>query len=182
MAPGWPRCAVAGDRAGQAVPAATTGGQPRRPRPRRDSRDAARNVAAISVWFRPDVRGLHHIPAKGPALIVGNHTGGILSPEVLISQPRGHLVLRCAAPVLSTRPPHGAQLAARPDAAQVRHRRGRPGERPHRPRRRRSAAGVPGRRLRGVPAHVTIGAGRLRPPQRASCGWPSNTMCRSCRR
>ena len=41
---------------------------------------------AISVWFRPDVRGLHHIPAKGPALIVGNHTGGILSPEVLISQ------------------------------------------------------------------------------------------------
>ena len=40
----------------------------------------------ITAWFRPDVRGLHHIPAKGPALIVGNHTGGILSPEVLISQ------------------------------------------------------------------------------------------------
>ncbi|MBD0023603.1 glycerol acyltransferase [Gordonia pseudamarae] len=40
----------------------------------------------ISAWYRPDVRGLHHIPPKGPALIVGNHTGGILSPEVLISQ------------------------------------------------------------------------------------------------
>ncbi|MFT4088716.1 MAG: 1-acyl-sn-glycerol-3-phosphate acyltransferase [Gordonia sp. (in: high G+C Gram-positive bacteria)] len=40
----------------------------------------------VSAWFRPDVRGLHHIPAKGPALIVGNHTGGIMSPEVLISQ------------------------------------------------------------------------------------------------
>ncbi|HUP99367.1 MAG TPA: hypothetical protein VM093_02810, partial [Aeromicrobium sp.] len=30
----------------------------------------------VSAWFRPDVRGLHHIPDEGPALIVGNHTGG----------------------------------------------------------------------------------------------------------
>ena len=41
--------------------------------------------------------------------------------------------------------------------------------------------GVPGRRLRGVPAHVTIGAGRLRPSQ-GFPGWPQTTMCRSCRR
>ncbi len=40
----------------------------------------------VSAWFRPDVRGLHHLPEQGPALIVGNHTGGIMSPEVLISQ------------------------------------------------------------------------------------------------
>lgn len=40
----------------------------------------------IGAWFRPDVRGLHHLPENGPALIVGNHTGGIMSPEVLISQ------------------------------------------------------------------------------------------------
>lgn len=40
----------------------------------------------VSAWFRPDVRGLHHLPDSGPALIVGNHTGGIMSPEVLISQ------------------------------------------------------------------------------------------------
>ncbi|GAC56311.1 putative acyltransferase [Gordonia hirsuta DSM 44140 = NBRC 16056] len=40
----------------------------------------------IGAWFRPDVRGLHHLPEDGPALIVGNHTGGIMSPEVLISQ------------------------------------------------------------------------------------------------
>jgi 1-acyl-sn-glycerol-3-phosphate acyltransferase len=39
----------------------------------------------VSAWYRPDVRGLHHIPAGGPALIVGNHTGGSQSPEVLIS-------------------------------------------------------------------------------------------------
>lgn len=41
---------------------------------------------AVSAWFRPDVRGLHHIPPDGAALIVGNHTGGIMSPEVMISQ------------------------------------------------------------------------------------------------
>ena len=40
----------------------------------------------VSAWFRPDVRGLHHIPSEGAALIVGNHTGGIMSPEVMISQ------------------------------------------------------------------------------------------------
>lgn len=40
----------------------------------------------VSLWFRPDVRGLHHIPPAGPALIVGNHTGGLQSPEVFISQ------------------------------------------------------------------------------------------------
>ncbi|MBD8506712.1 1-acyl-sn-glycerol-3-phosphate acyltransferase [Hoyosella sp. G463] len=40
----------------------------------------------MSLWFRPDVRGLHHIPGEGPVLIVGNHTGGLQSPEVFISQ------------------------------------------------------------------------------------------------
>jgi 1-acyl-sn-glycerol-3-phosphate acyltransferase len=40
----------------------------------------------VTLWFRPDVRGLHHLPAEGPALIVGNHTGGLQSPEVFISQ------------------------------------------------------------------------------------------------
>jgi 1-acyl-sn-glycerol-3-phosphate acyltransferase len=39
-----------------------------------------------SAWFRPDVRGLERIPREGPVLIVGNHTGGVGSPEVLISQ------------------------------------------------------------------------------------------------
>jgi 1-acyl-sn-glycerol-3-phosphate acyltransferase len=39
----------------------------------------------VSAWYRPDVRGLHHIPRDGAALIVGNHTGGSQSPEVFIS-------------------------------------------------------------------------------------------------
>jgi 1-acyl-sn-glycerol-3-phosphate acyltransferase len=39
-----------------------------------------------SAWFRPDIRGLERVPRQGPVLIVGNHTGGAASPEVLISQ------------------------------------------------------------------------------------------------
>jgi 1-acyl-sn-glycerol-3-phosphate acyltransferase len=39
-----------------------------------------------SAWFRPDIRGLELVPRQGPVLIVGNHTGGASSPEVLISQ------------------------------------------------------------------------------------------------
>jgi 1-acyl-sn-glycerol-3-phosphate acyltransferase len=39
-----------------------------------------------SAWFRPDIRGLERLPREGPMLIVGNHTGGAGSPEVLISQ------------------------------------------------------------------------------------------------
>jgi 1-acyl-sn-glycerol-3-phosphate acyltransferase len=39
-----------------------------------------------SAWFRPDVRGLDRVPRQGPVLIVGNHTGGTGSPEILISQ------------------------------------------------------------------------------------------------
>lgn len=40
----------------------------------------------VSLWHRPDVRGLHHVPPDGPVLVVGNHTGGTSSPEVFISQ------------------------------------------------------------------------------------------------
>jgi 1-acyl-sn-glycerol-3-phosphate acyltransferase len=39
-----------------------------------------------SAWFRPDIRGLERVPREGPMLIVGNHTGGAGSPEILISQ------------------------------------------------------------------------------------------------
>jgi 1-acyl-sn-glycerol-3-phosphate acyltransferase len=34
-----------------------------------------------SLYFRADVRGLHHIPEEGPVLLVGNHSGGNLTPD-----------------------------------------------------------------------------------------------------
>ena len=37
----------------------------------------------IAAWFRPDIRGLDRIPASGPALLVGNHSGGNVAPDTL---------------------------------------------------------------------------------------------------
>ena len=34
-----------------------------------------------SLYFRADVRGLEHIPEEGPVLLVGNHSGGNLTPD-----------------------------------------------------------------------------------------------------
>jgi 1-acyl-sn-glycerol-3-phosphate acyltransferase len=37
----------------------------------------------IAAWFRPDIRGLDRIPARGPVLLVGNHSGGNVVPDTL---------------------------------------------------------------------------------------------------
>jgi 1-acyl-sn-glycerol-3-phosphate acyltransferase len=37
-----------------------------------------------SFYFRADVRGLHRIPAEGPVLLVGNHSGGNMTPDTLV--------------------------------------------------------------------------------------------------
>ena len=37
----------------------------------------------ISAWFRPDIHGLERIPVRGPALMVGNHSGGNVAPDTL---------------------------------------------------------------------------------------------------
>src|SRR4029078_10717521 len=34
-----------------------------------------------SLYFRADVRGLQNIPEEGPVLMVGNHSGGNLTPD-----------------------------------------------------------------------------------------------------
>src|SRR5436190_1884526 len=31
----------------------------------------------VDLYFRPDVRGLERVPAEGPVLLVGNHSGGL---------------------------------------------------------------------------------------------------------
>ncbi len=40
----------------------------------------------VVAWYRPVIRGIERIPRSGPVLIVGNHTGGVTSPEITISQ------------------------------------------------------------------------------------------------
>src|SRR3954451_9536049 len=37
-----------------------------------------------SFYFRGEVRGLHNIPADGPVLLVGNHSGGNLTPDTTV--------------------------------------------------------------------------------------------------
>jgi 1-acyl-sn-glycerol-3-phosphate acyltransferase len=34
-----------------------------------------------SLWFRAEVRGLERIPEEGPVLLVGNHSGGNVTPD-----------------------------------------------------------------------------------------------------
>jgi 1-acyl-sn-glycerol-3-phosphate acyltransferase len=37
-----------------------------------------------SLWFRGEVRGLGNIPDSGPVLLVGNHSGGNLTPDTTV--------------------------------------------------------------------------------------------------
>lgn len=37
-----------------------------------------------SLWFRAEVRGLHHIPREQPVLLVGNHSGGNVTPDSFV--------------------------------------------------------------------------------------------------
>ncbi len=39
---------------------------------------------AATLWYRAEVRNMGNVPENGPVLLVGNHTGGNMSPEVLI--------------------------------------------------------------------------------------------------
>lgn len=37
-----------------------------------------------SVWFRGEVRGLGNIPDSGPVLLIGNHSGGNMTPDTIL--------------------------------------------------------------------------------------------------
>jgi 1-acyl-sn-glycerol-3-phosphate acyltransferase len=47
------------------------------------------NVVAPAVkrWFRAEVRGLENVPPVGGALMVSNHSGGVLTPDVPVLGP-----------------------------------------------------------------------------------------------
>jgi len=38
----------------------------------------------MSLWFRGEVRGLGNIPEEGPVLLVGNHSGGNMTPDTAV--------------------------------------------------------------------------------------------------
>jgi 1-acyl-sn-glycerol-3-phosphate acyltransferase len=37
-----------------------------------------------SLWYRGEVRGLGNVPDSGPVLLVGNHSGGNMTPDTLV--------------------------------------------------------------------------------------------------
>src|ERR1035441_533211 len=37
-----------------------------------------------SLWYRGEVRGLGNIPEEGPVLLVGNHSGGNMTPDTIV--------------------------------------------------------------------------------------------------
>jgi len=39
---------------------------------------------AASLWYRGEVRGLGNIPDAGPVLLVGNHSGGNMTPDTVV--------------------------------------------------------------------------------------------------
>ena len=39
------------------------------------------------IWFRAEVRGLERMPPTGGALLVSNHSGGAMTPDVLVLAP-----------------------------------------------------------------------------------------------
>src|ERR671919_905903 len=39
---------------------------------------------ASSLWFRGEVRDMERIPDEGPVLLVGNHSGGTITPDTIV--------------------------------------------------------------------------------------------------
>jgi 1-acyl-sn-glycerol-3-phosphate acyltransferase len=65
--------------------------QRRLPRPTLDERDPdwIREQLPLlwlisSLWFRAEVRGLGNVPDEGPVLLVGNHSGGNVTPDTAV--------------------------------------------------------------------------------------------------
>jgi 1-acyl-sn-glycerol-3-phosphate acyltransferase len=76
---------------GRVATAAAKGVQRRIPRADLDERDPdyiRENLAGLwmlaSFYFRADVRGLGNVPAEGPVLLVGNHSGGNVPADTFV--------------------------------------------------------------------------------------------------
>lgn len=51
--------------------------------------ETAKKVIApfVKLWFRAEVRGLESFPPAGGAMVVCNHSGGVLTPDVFVLAP-----------------------------------------------------------------------------------------------
>ena len=91
-----------------------------------------------SLWFRGEVRGMGRIPEDRPVLLVGNHSGGNLTPDTLVFTLAFYTYFGVERPLPPARPQPGAASPDRPVPAPLRHRR-------------RLATRTPARRSRPAP-------------------------------
>src|SRR3954454_15096817 len=82
---------ASGGIVGRAIRAAAGAVQSRIPVADLDERDPdyiRENLPGIwllaSLWYRGEVRGLGNIPEDGPVLLVGNHSGGDMTPDTAV--------------------------------------------------------------------------------------------------
>jgi 1-acyl-sn-glycerol-3-phosphate acyltransferase len=81
--------AVSADALHRVDPRRLTGGGPKvDPLDLRDPEYIRRTLPTLramsELYFRAEVRGLEHIPAEGPVLLVGNHSGGTLIADTFV--------------------------------------------------------------------------------------------------
>ena len=69
--------------------------------------------AMSKLYFRAEVRGLDNIPAEGPVLLVGNHSGGTLIADTFVFAQALLRPLRPAAPLPPARARPRLQAAGR---------------------------------------------------------------------
>ena len=132
-----------------------------------------------TLWYRAEVRNMGNVPEQGPVLLVGNHTGGNMAPEVIVLplafstyfgverpfyQLAHNLVL--ASPIGPFLRRYGTMAASHEHAEQALD-AGRRGAR------------LPRRRLGGPPALAGRATRSTSPAARASSGWRSTPTCRS---
>ena len=123
-----------------------------------------------SLYFRAEVRGLGNVPEEGPVLLVGNHSGGNLTPDTGVFTLAFSTYFGVERRLLPARPQPRALDARAVVPAQVRHGRRLARERPQGARGRRRRARLPRRRLRGPPAELGAATASTSAAARASCG------------
>ena len=70
------------------------------------------------LWFRGEVRNLGNVPEEGPVLLVGNHSGGNVTPDTLsvharlLHLLRGRAAPSTSSPTTSCSPPRSASSCA----------------------------------------------------------------------
>ena len=118
-----------------------------------------------SIWYRAEIRNLANVPEQGPVLLVGNHTGGNMSPETITSRSRSQTFFGVERRFHQLA--HNLVLASPlgPFLRQLRHRRGLPRQREEGPRGGRGRPRLPRRRLGGLATELAELADRLRRAQ-----------------